>query len=78
MLSDTLIQTLRTRKALPTPAICRHIRISAGVSQELAAREVGVHRETISRWERGERRPSDQHLARYLTLLEELSKISAA
>lgn len=78
MLSDTLIQKLRSKRTLPPPDFCRDVRIAAGASQADIAEALGVHRETVSRWERGERKPNEEHRGRYLAILEELRKIPAA
>jgi DNA-binding transcriptional regulator YiaG len=60
------------RQALPSPSVCRALREGAGLSQEDVATAVGVHRETVSRWERGERAPRGTHLVGYVSLLTEL------
>ncbi len=78
MISDALLLKLRSKRNLPPPEFCRGVRVAAGASQADLAELLGVHRETISRWERGNRRPSPRHLARYLELLEELRKVAAA
>ena len=71
---DLLERTARAKKQLPPPALRRAIREAAGVSQEDVARvfDPPVHRETVSRWERGERTPRGQHLLAYVELLEVL------
>lgn len=78
MLSDKLMEKLRSRRNLPSPELCRTLRVAAGASQADLAEILGVHRETVSRWERGERRPSGEHLLRYLEVLEELRRVGAA
>lgn len=68
----SLLDEVRQAKKLPSPQTARMIRIAAGVTQERLARELGVHRMTIQRWETGERRPSGVHRATYAQLLDEL------
>jgi DNA-binding transcriptional regulator YiaG len=70
----SLIDTVRTRSALPTPALRRAIREAAGVSQGQIARELGVHRMTVCRWEAGTSTPSGDHLHAYATILTDLSE----
>lgn len=77
------LEAIRTKiKAsveLPPPEERRAIRISAGVvQQDIAdAFQPPVHRETVSRWERGERMPRGRNLIAYVTVLNELRKGSA-
>ncbi len=78
MLSDTLLSKLRAKRNLPPPDLLRTIRVAAGASQADVAELLGVHRETVSRWERGNRTPSPRNLARYLEVIEELRQVSAA
>jgi DNA-binding transcriptional regulator YiaG len=68
----TLLDEVRQAKRLPTPQTARMIRLAAGVSQERFARELGVHRMTVQRWETGERTPRAEHRAAYAALLEAL------
>jgi DNA-binding transcriptional regulator YiaG len=65
---------LQAKLRLPSPAMCRAIRLAAGVSQERIARELGVHRVTVARWELGARRPRTRRAAAYAALLEELRR----
>lgn len=58
----------------PAPASCRAIRELAGVSQEDVARELGVSREAVSRWETGERAPTGERLVAYALLIARLRK----
>lgn len=67
-----LLDEVRQAKKLPAPATARMIRLTAGVSQERLARELGVHRMTIVRWESGERTPRGLHRAVYAELLDQL------
>jgi len=72
-----LIDEVRQSRRLPSPQMARLIRVSAGVSQERLARELGVHRVTIARWETGERSPRGLTRALYAELLEKLHKAVA-
>lgn len=41
-------------------------RNALGLSQRALARDLGVHQSTVSRWERGQRRPCGQNLAKLM------------
>ncbi|WP_203654633.1 helix-turn-helix domain-containing protein [Demequina activiva] len=60
-------------RALPTPSVSRAIRQSCGLSQARVALELGVSRMTVSRWERGARRPRGLRLVAYTALLSDLA-----
>ncbi len=62
----------RARRRLPPPSVRRRIRVRSSASQADVAALLGVHRETLSRWERGVRDPSGRQLVAYVALLEEL------
>jgi transcriptional regulator with XRE-family HTH domain len=66
----------RAHAELPSPTMRREIRIQANCAQKDFADALGVHQETISRWERGERRPRGDLLARYVELLQALTSQS--
>jgi DNA-binding transcriptional regulator YiaG len=70
----TLLDEVQRAKSLPKPAVARLIRIEAGVTQDRFARELGVHRMTIVRWEAGTRRPRGATRARYADLLMQLRR----
>ena len=72
----TLEQKVRARRSLPPPEVRRALRVGAGLSQQDIATEVHVHRETVSRWERGERAPQGQHLVAYLEVLSDLRRLA--
>lgn len=59
---------------LPPPEVRRSIRLSAGLAQQdiADAFQPPIHRETVSRWERGERNPRGQNLLAYVAVLNEL------
>jgi DNA-binding XRE family transcriptional regulator len=66
-------EVLATRR-LPPPALRKAIRQGAGVSQARMAKELGVHRMTILRWECS-REPRGDLRRRYTALLEELRAV---
>ena len=74
----SLIEEVSQAVRLPRPAQARLIRLSAGVSQERLAREVGVHRVTLARWESGECVPRGETRGRYSSLLSDLQRAIAA
>ena len=52
----------------------RAIREAAGLSLGEAGKAAGLHKATIHRYERGLRRPRGAAAAKYLALLDELSR----
>jgi DNA-binding transcriptional regulator YiaG len=72
-----LVEQVRLRKAAPSPALARAIREAAGVSQARLAKELGVNRVTLCRWEAGQRRPRGSKALRYAQLLAELQAVIA-
>ncbi|HVL92443.1 MAG TPA: helix-turn-helix transcriptional regulator [Acidimicrobiales bacterium] len=75
MLRMVAIQEKRqAKRGLPAPAMRRAIREASGLSQEDIAQafQPPIHRETVSRWERGERTPRGALLVAYVALLDEL------
>jgi len=70
----TLAEEVRRARRLPTPALARAIRQSAGVSQARLAEEVGVNRVTLTRWELGQRTPRGAARLRYADVLAELER----
>ena len=76
-LERAITRTLALRK-LPPLTTRRLIREQAGVSQQALAETVGVSRESISRWEIGNRQPKHgDHAERYLKALEYLANSDA-
>jgi transcriptional regulator with XRE-family HTH domain len=67
-----LLQEVRAVRRLPPPAMARAIRLAAGVTQARLARELGVDRTTVLRWELGKRRPSRRVARAYAELLANL------
>ena len=70
MAYEQLMAKLGAKRRLPPPAVCKLIRVSAGGSQEDVARECGVTRAEVSRWEAGKRTPREPHLTAYLGCLD--------
>lgn len=67
-----VIDETRARRELPAPTLARAIREAAGVSQSAIARDLGVTRMTVCRWESGRCRPSIEHVAAYAEILRAL------
>ncbi len=67
-----LVERLRANR-LPPPTERRAIRDRAEASLEDIARELGVTRMTVCRWERGDRKPRPKHRAAYVRLLRRLA-----
>jgi len=74
----SLTDEIRSTKNLPAPATARMIRVTAGVSQARMAEELGVHRMTVVRWERGSRRPRGAARVRYAELLRDIQREMAS
>lgn len=72
VIPEPVATKLAARRRLPIPAMRRAIRISAGLTQTDVADVLGVHRESVTRWELGTRTPRGEVLHRYVELLEEL------
>jgi HTH-type transcriptional regulator/antitoxin MqsA len=69
---DRIRDKVRTHRSLPPPAVRRALREEEGLTQDDVGQAIGVHRETVSRWERGQRTPRGEHRAAYTDLLQEL------
>ncbi len=63
---------IRVRRLVSTGA-ARAIREGAGLSYGELAKEAGVDKSSVFRWERGLRRPRGEAAARYLAALDELT-----
>lgn len=74
----TLMEEIRQGIRLPRPAQARLIRVSAGISQERLAHEIGVHRVTLARWESGTSSPRGTARARYSSILAQIQQELAA
>lgn len=57
------------RRSSPDPKIAQATRRAAGVTQEWAAAELGVHRVTFARWEEGRVVPRGVNRQRWTELL---------
>lgn len=66
-------ERVRLRRRLPSPQMRRAIRISSGLSAAELAGLMGVTRQAVSKWERGDRTPRGSHLEAYVAVLDELS-----
>ena len=62
-----LAEKVRAKRSLPSPGACRALRLVAGATQADVAEAVGVHRETVARWENGSRHPTGQRIVQYVT-----------
>ncbi len=62
---------------LPAPDERRKIRLSAGVSLEELAAELGVTPGAVSRWELGQSEPRTKNALAYRALLDALKKAAA-
>ena len=71
-----LIDEVRARR-LPSRQARRAIRLAAGVSQTRLAEELGVHRQTLIRWENGTHEPQGEPRERYARLLDDLRQASS-
>lgn len=74
----SLADEVRARPRLPAPAERQAIRRKADVPQDRMALELGVHRVTFLRWERGDRTPRGARLEAYARLLHELDEATRA
>jgi DNA-binding transcriptional regulator YiaG len=72
-----LIDQVRAKRRMPSPETARMIRRAAHVSQARMAREIGVDRATLHRWEAGLARPRPTARAKWAALLDELQKVLA-
>jgi DNA-binding transcriptional regulator YiaG len=70
------LDSVRAQRRLPAPAVRREIRERVGLSQADVARALGVTREAVAYWERGQRVPKAGTAARYLELLDRLAQES--
>jgi DNA-binding transcriptional regulator YiaG len=75
---DAVEAKIAARRTLPPPRLRRMLREDLGLSQEDIAQVLGVHRETVSRWERGACYPRGRHLVAYVELLQRLKGQVAA
>jgi transcriptional regulator with XRE-family HTH domain len=71
---ERLAHRTRLRRGLPPPIVARAIRLEAGVSIGDVAEVIGVTRQCVSLWERGERTPRGMNRERYVLVLCELRR----
>jgi DNA-binding transcriptional regulator YiaG len=69
---DSLREEAVLRRSLPSPATRRALREEAGIPRRRIAEVVGVTVGAVTHWESGARRPSSEHLRRYLEVLDAL------
>lgn len=60
------------RRLMPDRA--RAVRLAAGISVRQLAQAIGVQPSTLSRWERGLRRPRPEQAKRWCALIERLAR----
>jgi transcriptional regulator with XRE-family HTH domain len=72
--TEQLEDWVRARAKLPPPSVRRALREGGGLKQEDVGDVVGVSRETVSRWESGERGVHRRHVVAYVALLEFLRR----
>ncbi len=70
----SLLEEVRASRRLPPPETARWIRKAARVSQTRMARELGVDRVTLAKWEAGAMQPRPAHRASWAALLDELQQ----
>lgn len=64
----------RLSRQMPDAADAKTIRVNAGISVTRFAQELGVHPNTVCRWESGTRRPRGQMRIAYAAALADLSE----
>jgi transcriptional regulator with XRE-family HTH domain len=69
---EALLSQVKAKRALPSPAQRKAIRLASSASVAAVAAACGVSEVTIGRWEKGDRSPSGKHLERYLEVLRVL------
>ena len=77
--SRKLTDMLQAARAvhLPSPEVCRSLRLASGLTEEQVGELVGADRATVARWELGTRTPRGQLRERYAAVLSELRRIVA-
>lgn len=69
-----VLATVQRRRDLPTPAMCRALRVENGLTQATIADACKVTRVTVTRWENGTRSPCGSVRDRYLDVLDTLRR----
>lgn len=67
------LREARLKRRLPPPEARRVLRQRVGLAQAVIAREIGVTRVAVSRWESGQRTPRGRLLVRYVEILDRLA-----
>ena len=67
-------EAMSLRDELPSPAECRDIRCSAGLTLAQLGAEIGVSAAAVRLWETGSRFPRGSHLKSYVRLLDEIGR----
>ena len=70
------LEQVRIARRLPSPAARQQIRKRAELTQSDVAQELGVTREAVALWERGQRTPRLATAVAYVELLDRLSRES--
>lgn len=70
-------EQIMLRRALPPPQMRRAIRQAAGFSAAEVASLMGVTRQAVGKWERGERMPRGDCLKVYVEVLKVLAETTA-
>lgn len=73
--ASTVVAEAQARRRLPPPERRRAIRVATKTSLGAIGRDVGVSRQAVTLWERGECEPRGERLVRYVELLEELGAL---
>lgn len=71
---EALVNRVRIEQSLPPPDQRRAIREAAGLSMDDLGEALGVSRQAVSHWERGQRHPRAGVVVRYAKLLYLLSQ----
>lgn len=72
--ASVLVDRMALRRRLPPPQMRRAMREAAGLSAAEVAAELGVTRQAISRWERGQREPRGRLLSEYVSVLDAIAQ----
>jgi DNA-binding transcriptional regulator YiaG len=72
----TAVEEAKARRALPSPAMRRAVRVNARVSMRAIAEDIGVSVAAVALWEVGKREPRGQNLIRYAAALRDLAEVT--
>lgn len=73
-IEEAIQERVRVHRDLPSPSIRICVRVERGLSRQELGEILGVSRQTIGRWERGERTPRGSLLAAYVKALRVLQE----